>query len=165
VGRSGGGLCLEQHEAPPGGPTPGGASRKISSKRTDPFKAAARNLGHAARSTDDLDKVIKTIAANLADWLAERADSPGAWFYAQVRDSKRPLTLGSPYRGSGRRGISPPQARLTAEPATADHEHLLLDHPDGRVSLGLACHHEEASPPLLRGGGEASSFYLHCAEQ
>jgi hypothetical protein len=55
------------------------------------FEVAARHLGQQAGTTEKISAVVEEIAGDtddgLADWLVERADSPGGWFYRQVTDN------------------------------------------------------------------------------
>lgn len=52
------------------------------------YEQCARKLGHNVVGADEMQAVIKAIAEGvddgLADWLAENAESPAGWLYAQI---------------------------------------------------------------------------------
>jgi hypothetical protein len=55
----------------------------------DARATAVRNAGYAADTADELDALVKKIAAavddRLADWLTEQAEAPAAWLARQLR--------------------------------------------------------------------------------
>lgn len=69
---------------------PEDVAAKINGDHEDALAAAARNAGYAADTPEDLDGLIKAIAADvddrLADWLADDAEAPAAWLASQIRD-------------------------------------------------------------------------------
>lgn len=56
---------------------------------SDALGAAAYNAGVAADTPQDLDNLIKSIASQvddrLADWLVDDAEAPAAWLASQLR--------------------------------------------------------------------------------
>jgi hypothetical protein len=69
---------------------PDDVAQAITGDHADALAAAARNAGYAADNPDDLDALVKAVAADvddrLADWLVDEADAPAAWLAAKIRD-------------------------------------------------------------------------------